>query len=425
MFKSTKSYISILLIALLVGLLWLAWPVYEFYAHKGPLPMPPYGFLDQPDDTPIDNIVAKSEYRAVADQANALLIEHRKKINVPALSAAVAINGKQVWAGAVGWADIATRKPVTTNTQFRIGSSSKALTATGLARLVDKGVIELDTPISRYLTNSPNPKWQTITSRLLASHMSGLPHYKENTDIWGVYQSISLNKHFDDVRQAVKLFDDSELLFKPGSDYSYSTYGIVLLSAVMQQATGNAYLDIMQNQVFSPLEMNATLAEPQDNKPTTLATFYWNNKGRSSQFRPWREVDLSHRLAGGGLISTPSDLVKLGNAYLKNTFISDDTRNVFWTPQHLPGGEVVPTSYALGWRAHQMELHGQKTTIINHGGVSRGAQSWLMIIPEYSMVVAVNINAKTDVFWDFGAVSMQLAKLFSAPGTTDLQVGIE
>lgn len=86
---------------------------------------------------------------------------------------------------------------------------------------------------------------------------------------------------------------------------------------------------------------------------------------------------------------------------------------------------MVPTRYALGWRANQKELHGHETTIINHGGVSRGAQSWLMIISAYSMVVAVNINVNTDISWDFGVVSIQLAKLFSTPGTTDLQVGID
>ena len=66
-----------------------------------------------------------------------------------------------------------------------------------------------------------------------------------------------------------------------------------------------------------------------------LADFYWNDDGRYPNFRRWQTVDLSHRLAGGGFISTPSDLVKLGSAWLDDNFISPQTRAQFWQPQAL------------------------------------------------------------------------------------------
>jgi len=50
--------------------------------------------------------------------------------------------------------------------------------------------------------------------------------------------------------------------------------------------------------------------------------------------------------------------------------------------------------------------------LANHGGVSRGSQSWLMVIPQYKMALAVNINANTETFWDFGSVSTELARIF-------------
>ena len=75
---------------------------------------------------------------------------HHKTINAPGMSAAVGIDGELVWAGTIGWADIEQGIPVSSNTQFRVGSTSKAITATGLARLLDKQILDLDTPISQF-----------------------------------------------------------------------------------------------------------------------------------------------------------------------------------------------------------------------------------------------------------------------------------
>ena len=160
--------------------------------------------------------------------------------------------------------------------------------------------------------------------------------------------------------------------------------------------------------------MNATMAEFQGEDSVNLAKFYWNNNGRSNQVRQWRDVDLSHRLAGGGFISTSSDLAKMGNAFLNDDFISAKTRNIFWTPQMLPDGSETPNGYALGWRVLTREIDDEigEITFANHGGVSRGAQSWLMVLPKHNISVAVNINSNTKVFWDFGKVSMEILKPF-------------
>ncbi|MCO1333083.1 serine hydrolase [Microbulbifer sp. OS29] len=124
-------------------------------------------------------------------------------------------------------------------------------------------------------------------------------------------------------------------------------------------------------------------------------------------------MDLSHRLPGGGYISTPSDLVKLGARYLDETYISAETREIFWAPQKLANDEVNQQDYALGWRYREQEIPGVGLLRhANHGGVSRGSQSWLMVIPDYNLSVAVNINRKTEVFWDFGRVSLDIASAF-------------
>src|SRR5690606_26180686 len=123
-----------------------------------------------------------------------LLSQHRANIHAPAISGAVAIDGKIVWAGAVGWENIENQIPATADTQFRIGSTSRAVTATLLAKMVQAGNVELDKPISNYYQNLPNPAWENLTLRQLASHSSGLPDYIDNYgDLWGFYYLFNLD----------------------------------------------------------------------------------------------------------------------------------------------------------------------------------------------------------------------------------------
>ncbi|WDE12426.1 serine hydrolase domain-containing protein [Thalassomonas haliotis] len=416
MIKLSKvKVLSLAVTGIFAIILIFAWPVYQTLAHKNKIAfLPFYRFIAIPKESPGQQILYNPVYQNAAEQMQALLTRHKNDINAPAISAAVAINDQLVWAGVSGWADIEAKIPASPQSQFRIGSTAKALTGTALARMVDANLIDLDQPISNYMQNLPNEQWRQITPRQLASHMAGLPHYKENTDYLGFYKTLTLSTRYEQVEDALSVFDSSELLFSPGKNFSYSSLGTVLLSAIMENAAATPYLDIMQQEVFTPSGMQSTMAEFKGENSDNLVNFYWNDEGRSQQVRKWRKVDLSHRLAGGGFISTSSDLVKMGMAVLRDDFISPATRKTFWTPQTLPDGSETPHGYSLGWRVLTRKLDSElgDITFANHGGVSRGAQSWLMVIPEYQMSVAVNINANTEVFWDFAKVSMQIAKAF-------------
>ncbi|RXE91069.1 hypothetical protein [Pseudoalteromonas phenolica] len=88
-----------------------------------------------------------------------------------------------------------------------------------------------------------------------------------------------------------------------------------------------------------------------------------------------------------------------------------------WTPQQLNNGEINPQNYALGWRDAK-NLLLDKYTVYHHGGVSRGSQSMLIVIPELSLSIAANINVNTEVFWDFGEVVTALAEEIILQGIT-------
>lgn len=393
--------VKLTLTALLLALAWCLWPVYGFFSHSGDAPLPPFGWVKMADSAPVTQEAANIAFAEAGEKVIALLDERRKQIGAPAFSAAVAIDGDVVWRGAVGWADVASDKAATPDTQFRIGSTSKTVTATALARMVDKGLIDLDAPITEYLGDLPNPDWATITPRMLASHMAGAPHYRENGDLAGLYHSMALRKRFDDMRAAIKLFDDSPLLSEPGTEFFYSSLGTVLLGAVMSEAAGKPYRRIIEEEVLAPAGMTSTIVAPKRRGAhDNLATFYLLKDDKQ---RAWRPVDLSHRLPGGGWASTPTDLVRMGALVLDTDYISKQTREAFWTPQRLSNGEVNEQDYAIGWRWREWEVDGVGLARnANHGGVSRGSQSWLLVFPDYDMAIAFNINSRTDEFRDFG-----------------------
>jgi CubicO group peptidase (beta-lactamase class C family) len=418
--KSLLNFVKYLLILLafigLVGCTSVS-HVYDFYAHRHLVPMLGKDYVEIPNTSPQNQQLHYEQYQVQAKQAMQAIESHRQQIRTPGISAAVAIDGKLVWAGTSGWADIASLRPLTTETQFRIGSTSKALNAALLAKMVEAGNFSLDTRLSNFEIGKLNDNWADITPRQLASHTAGLPHYEKNNDWSGLLQSVSLKQHFSDVEQSVLLFDKSDMLYSPGETFEYSSLGTILLSAVMQEALKMPYQEAMQSYIFEPLNMtNTSYEKPIEARGNNeqIATFYWHPDYDDNKVAPWREVDLSHRLAAGGFISTSSDLVKLGIGFSASEFLDPNIRDAFWVPQTLNNGLVNEQNYAIGWRVSTNDLGDEVGSVFhaNHGGVSRGAQSWLMVIPEHGMAVAVNINAKTDEFWDFASVSYDLVRLF-------------
>ena len=400
---------------MLVFAVWALAPVYQFYSHRGITPMPPWGWLAIDGAVPEIQKAFDPHYEAAGNLALQRMADYRSEANLSSLSAAVAVGSELVWVGAVGFSDIASRTPATPETLYRIGSTSKALTATALARLVDRGEIDLDRPLSFYLANVANPAWSNVTARQLASHSAGIPHYGENKDFAGLYRSVALNHHYDDVRNALSVFDRSPLLFDSGTDFHYSSLGTVLLGAVMSDVSGISYRELMSREVFEPAGMVSTFPDGDDDpRENGLATLYYTDGRR---FRPWRKVDLSHRLPGGGFISSPTDLVRLGKIYFDGGYLSEETKRHFWMPQLLADGTVNEQDYALGWRWREWNIEGAGLARnANHGGVSRGSQCWLLLYPDYLMSMAFCTNAKTEEFGTFGQFYEPFFKSFVSTG---------
>lgn len=366
-------------------------------------------------EAPQQTKVYQAEFEVSAKQAMAALRQSQQQGQFPALTAAVAWRGQLLWAGAAGYADIASQKPASIDSQFRIGSTSKAVTATALARAVAAGAIELDAPISRYKTDLPNSLWQDLTLRQLMSHTAGLPGYKENTDWIGAVHTLLKQAEFHDVHDALSLFDESKLLFPAGTNFHYSSFDVNLASAVLQSAVKTPFLQYLDTQVSQPLGLRS-LAAAELPYPHQVS-FYQTREGYAKKHR---EVNLSQKWAGGGLAASSVDLAVLGSAWFNSDYIPAAVQQQFWTPQKLSNGDVNEQFYALGWRNFsQKHLFCDKdnplsrtVSFVHHGGVSSGAQSWLVIYPELQLVVAMNTNTVKENYCDFAKQAALVTRPF-------------
>lgn len=363
-------------------------------------------------DVPYEEALPDPRWREAAAAARSVLEPARRDHGLPALSVAVVIDGKPAWTAVTGWRDVEQRQPARLNTRYRLGSTSKAVTATALARLIDKGLMALDTPIGTWRADLPNPAWPALTPRQLASHTAGIVDYDQNRDLIGLWHSIHERKQFDTVGQALSVFDGNGLKYPPGTGFRYTSFDVVLLSAAMEGAAGIPFLDILQQEISLPLGLHSLSADHQDRAMPDRATFYWRD---AAGVRRWRAVNHSYKWAGGGLVATSADLARIGAAWLDPAFISPATRAAFWTPQALADGQINPQSYAIGWRVQtSTALLGadRPVRIVHHGGVSKGAYSWLCLYPDLGIVVALNANARLDDFGAFMAIEQAITRQF-------------
>jgi serine beta-lactamase-like protein LACTB, mitochondrial len=297
---------------------------------------------------------------------------------VPGLAVAVAYDGKVVWSEGFGYADLETKQPVSpATTRFRIASVSKPLTAAGLMRLVERGLVDLDAPVQQYVPDFPVKQEGVITTRLLAGHLAGIRHYK--------WLEPFRNEPFANVQAGLAIFKNDPLVSPPGAEFHYTTYGYSLISAVMESAAQRGFLDYMQSEVFAPLGMNNTRPDRAGVLDTERTQFY---KGSLiGGYRLEGPIDSSYKWAGGGFLSTAEDMVIFGSALLQPGFLKEESLAQLFTPQKAKGGK--PSSYGIGWGVAK---NRKGRTFYLHSGAQQGSTSFLLIRPEARIAVAILCN---------------------------------
>jgi len=316
--------------------------------------------------------------RAAIDSGRQILLAGMRRSGIPGASVTVLRNGREIWTEGLGIADIENRVAVTPLTKFRIGSVSKPITAVAMAALVEDGKLDLDAPIQRYVPGYPD-KGTPITARELAGHLAGIRHYRGDEFL--------SNRHYANVTEPLAIFANDTLLSRPGEKYNYSTYGFVVLSAVIEGAAGEPFLKFVQRRVFDPIGMRNTTAEYPDSIISNRAHFYTRHDSASATVNA-PCVDNSNKWAGGGFISTTQGLARCGQAMLDQKVLKASTIESLWTSQRTADGK--PTGYGMGWSVNT-DSTGRRS--VSHSGGSVGGTAMLIVYPKERMVFAFLFNA--------------------------------
>ena len=318
-----------------------------------------------PQGNPYDNEIKKIED---------FITKEMSRLNIPSISIAF-YKDDFMWAKSFGYADLEHKTFAEPDTLYRLASISKPLTAVGILNLMEEGKLALDDEVQKYVSYFPQKRWP-ITIRQLLGHLGGISHYR-NYEEEGHFK-----RHFT-TEESVGVFKEWDLEAEPGTKYIYTTYGFNLLGAVIEGASGMPYAEYMRENVWKPLGMNSTHMDIADEIIPNRAKGYRKIETdlKNSEF-----VDMSSRFAGGGILSTPSDLVMLSRSLDQGKVLKPETQKMMYTSMATRNGHI--TRYGMGWFVDFIQGFWN----VGHGGAQQGTSTHLLRIPQEKFAVAVTCN---------------------------------
>jgi serine beta-lactamase-like protein LACTB len=350
-------------------------------------------------------VVSAQPGRVLHDRDPAVLArlsdDARAALGTPGLSAAVVSGDVVVWAQGFGLADLEQNAPVRPESVFRIASISKPIAATALMQLVERGLVSLEDPIQRYVPSFPRKPQGEIRIRHLLTHTSGIRHYRGN--------EMNSRELFPSIERALAVFRNDPLLFAPGEQYSYSTYGYNLLAAVIEVASGRSFDDYLRLNIFAPAGMASTFLE----RPQELVRWRAKHYVRGALPGTWFNapyVDLSVKWAGGGMISSTLDLARFDIALNAGRLLKPASLDQMYTSARLNSGAL--TGYGLGWMVSQ---DGVRLRVAHSGGATGGTT---FMLREPRARLASVLLANLDGVPRLNDLAEQLLALAPRPGPT-------
>jgi CubicO group peptidase (beta-lactamase class C family)/D-alanyl-D-alanine dipeptidase len=328
--------------------------------------------------------IAPPERYATAVAALQRFIEH-EVVNkeLPALSIALVDDQTIVWSRGFGMADPKDKIPATAETVYRVGSVSKLFTDIAIMQLVERGVLDLDAPVSRYLPDfkPANPSGKAITLRQLMAHRSGL------------VREPPVGHYFDpthpSLAQTVQSLNATELVYPPETKIKYSNAAIATVGYVLERMQKEPFAKYLKHAVLDPLGLKKSGFEPTPELTKDLAKAYmWTYHGRVFE-APTFSLGMA---PAGSMYATVNDLGRFlsvlfaggqgpGGPVLKQT-----TLEQMWTPQFVKPGEK--TGFGIGFMLS--ERAGCRA--IGHSGAIYGFATELAALPDEKLGVAVVVS---------------------------------
>lgn len=349
------------------------------------------GCDQSPEPVPID--LTRDPLEATLEKIQTILDEGE----YPGLSVAVAVNGEMVLANGFGVKNIETGEKPDHETMFRVYSVSKPLTGIMTAKLAGDGQLNLDAPISNYLPGLPE-KLKTITSRQLAGHIGGIRHYQDNE--WMKIAQDACPVPADGFAP----FINNSLIADPGQEYSYSSFGYVLLSGVLEAASGQNFEPLFNDLMFAPSGAERfDLDDPTTTRPKNMATFY----DTGGLFGPSVSDPINNgcKFGAGGWNASAEALTKVFMNFLDGDLTSPETLEM--TFQQITPATPNEAKMGMGFGSN-ISSDGYRYASMSGSGL--GGRAAMVIFPDEKIVVVILGNTEgRSLFLD----AYEIAKAFA------------
>lgn len=304
-------------------------------------------------------------------------------------------NGKTVYRGARGMAEMELGVALDPEMVFRLGSITKQFTAAAIMMLVEEGKLSLDDEITKFLPDYPTNE-KSITVEHLLTHTSGIKSY---TNIPGWMQKKV--KEQLSVKKLIDGFKDQPMEFDPGKKFNYNNSGYVLLGAIIEEASGQRYSKFIKERIFEPLGMDQSY---YGNHGRIIPKRVSGYDGRPSRPRNAAYLSMSQPYAAGSLLSNVDDLAKWNAALFSGKVVSTESLEKMITAYRLADGSSAGYGYGLV----PSDLRGH--TAISHGGGIFGFSTFGICLPDDDVYVAVLSNC-TGAAIGPGRIGNQIAAL--------------
>lgn len=327
--------------------------------------------------------------------------ERMRELGIPGVSIAVIHNGQIEWAKGYGIADSSKNRKVTTETMFLAGSISKPIAATRAHQLAEKGVINLDSNVNKYLTSWKLPDNQfseneKVTTRRILNHTAGLtvwgfPGYDKGDTIPSVIEVLDGMGNTDSVR----------IYKEPGESWMYSGGGYTIMQLMITDIEQQSFPEIMQTNVLDPLGMKlSTYENPLLAKYHDIAATGYRSDGSEVEGK-W---PIYPEMAAAGLWTTPSQLI-LWAKDIQGTFQNQENG--------LLKTETVNEMLIPGMNDHGLGPASNEHTF-GHGGADEGFRANMIAWKSHPVAVVIMVNSDNGSI--IQEILLSIAQEYQLPG---------
>jgi len=301
----------------------------------------------------------------------------------------IADKGNPIYHKAFGYREFENKIPLQTSDIFELASVSKQFTAMIIMMLQEKGLLNYDDLVEKYF----DIPYKEITVRNLLTHTSGLPDYQDIMDKYWDKSKVAGNA---DCIEYLNKYAPPKL-FEPGTKYTYSNTGYLLLASIAEKASGKDFIDLCRKWIFRKLKMKSTDIRSLEEKKVlsnfAIGHIYVEERNKfvradsfpSSNYTIW----LGNRKGPGRISSTATDLLKWDQALYTNKLVKQLTLQEAFNPMKLNDGSF--SNYGFGWDLRTDSFFGK---IVSHDGDNPGYKTKIIrYVDKKKTIIVLNNNA--------------------------------